>query len=321
VLGSREPTFNSIDPSESKETKRLVGILIAQKETRNFCLNVRNCFHFIGLVSLVVCTIGVTFGQQPEKPAQDEKTADQKTEQRPETAGAKPDFKLTVKSKPILNLSLKAEKIKLTDIAEEMSKRLKTPVFVGASLKEEIVSIEFSELTLEPAMQLMAPTVYIDYEIETGSGMPAKALGVFLYGSNQGEPPLTAVVPGTTQSLLVEGDTEDGVEPQTDEEKRKLEEQPLRIQFENNILSVKAKKQPLTLVLLKIGEELGIPVDIQYESTELVDTEISKLSVEDVVRKLSPNIRLFLRANLTHADRRVLRLVLLDPTKSAARCL
>ena len=33
--------------------------------------------------------------------------------------------------------------------------------------------------------------------------------------------------------------------------------------IENKLLSVKAKKQPLSLVLLKIGEELGIPVDIQ----------------------------------------------------------
>ncbi len=282
---------------------------------------VRNCFQFIGLIALVVCTIGVTFGQQPAKPAQDEKSLSQKNEAKSENAPAREDFKLSVKSKPILNLSLKAEKAKLTDIAEEMSKRLKTPVFVGASLKEELISMEFSELTLEPAMQLMAPAVYIDYEIDTGSGLPAKPLGIFLYSTNQGEPPLTAVVPGSTQSLLIEGDTEEGIEPETDEEKKRAEELPLRIHFENNILSVKAKKQPLTLVLLKIGEELGIPVDIQYETKDLVDTEISKLSVEDVVRKLSPNIRLFLRANLTYAERRALRLVLADPAKSATQGL
>ncbi len=202
-----------------------------------------------------------------------------------------------------------------------MSRRFKIPIFVGATLKEEIIWIEFSELTLEPAMQLMAPSVYIDYEIDTGSGMAPKPLGIFFYGANQGEPPITAVVPGSTQSLLIEGDTEDGTEPQTDEAKKKLEEQPLRVHFQDNILSVKAKKQPLALVLLKIGEELGIPVDIQYETKDIVDAEISKLSVEDVVRRLSPNIRLFLRANLTHAERRALRLVLADPSKTAQQGL
>ena len=293
--------------------------------TKNSCLNVnwvvRNFFLFMGSIALVGCTTSVTFGQESPKPAQDEKSSTQKTEPRSENAEAKLGFKLTVKTKPILNLSLKAEKAKLTDIAEEMAKRLKTPVFVGASLKDEIVSMEFSELMLEPAMQLMAPAVYIDYEIDTGSVMPGKPLGIFLYGPNQGEPPVTAVVHGANQSLLIEGDTEDGVEPEDDDDKKKLEELPLRIHFENNILSVKARKQPLTLVLLKIGEELGIPVDIQYESKDLVDTEISKLSVEDVVRKLSPNIRLFLRADLTHAERRALRLVLSDPAKTAAQGL
>ena len=41
-------------------------------------------------------------------------------------------------------------------------------------------------------------------------------------------------------------------------------------------------------MLLKIGEELGIPVDIQELNSSIVDAEISKLPVEDVVRQLSP---------------------------------
>jgi hypothetical protein len=79
---------------------------------------------------------------------------------------------------------------------------------------------------------------------------------------------------------------------------------------------VKAKQQPLTLVLLKIGEELGIPVDIQEQNIAIVDKEISKLPVEDVVRQLSPHIRLYVRADLTHAERRALRLVLAEPPKT-----
>jgi hypothetical protein len=257
--------------------------------------------------------------------AQDKpKTPDQKASDKTETkAGSeKPSgFTLSVKSKPILNISLKAEKVKLVEIAEELSKRLKTPVIVSPNLQNEIISIEFSGLTLEPAMQLMAQAAYIDYEIDTGSGTPPKALGIFLYDTTTGEPPLSAVVKSTTQSLLIEGDTEEGVEPQTEADKRRLEEQPLKVQFSNNYLSVKAKKQPLSLVLLKIGEELGIPVDIQYEAPDMVDTEITKLPVEDTIRKLSPNIRLFLRADLLHAERRALRLVLTDPAKAAQQGL
>jgi len=271
----------------------------------------------IGLVLLIFSTsILIGVGQDGGEPKQDSKPPASSTEQTNRSSEKVP-FELSIKTRPILNLSLKAEKVRLADIGAELSKRLKTQVFVGQSLQKEIVSIEFSSLTLEPAMQLLAPAAYIDYEIDTSAGVAPKPLAIFLYDANSGEPPLTAVIPGTTQSLLVEGDTEDGVEPETDEAKKKLEEQPLRIQFQNNILSVQAKKQPLVLVLLKIGEELGIPVDIQYEPQDIIDTEISKVPVEDAVRKLSPNIRLFLRADLLHAERRALRLVLADPAKTA----
>jgi hypothetical protein len=203
----------------------------------------------------------------------------------------------------------------MSEVAQELSKQLKVPVFLGPERQNELVTIEFNELTLEPALQLMSPTVYVDYEIDTGSGAPPKALGVYFFDVNQGEPPLTAVVNGATQSMLVEGNTEDGVEPATEEDKKKLEEQPLRVAFKDNLLSVKAKKQPLSLVLLKIGEEIGIPVDIQEQNVTVIDAEISKLAVEDAVRQLSPHIRLYVRADLTRAERRALRLVLAEPVK------
>ena len=247
--------------------------------------------------------------------AQTPKTPDPEAKQPPKESkpAAKPAFVMTVKSRPILNISLKAEKAKMSEVAQELSKRLKVPVFLGPQRQNELVSIEFSELTLEPALQLMSPTVYVDYEIDTGSSAPPKPLGIFFFDVNQGEPPATAVVTGSSQAMLIEGNTEDGVEPTTDEDKKKVEEQPLRVTYQNSALTVRAKKQPLPLVLLKIGEELGIPIDIQNENGSIVNAEISKLPVEDVVRQLSPNIRLFMRADLTRAERRALRLVLSEP--------
>ena len=270
----------------------------------------------MSLISILLFSIPL-FGQEAPKPEESAKPDQQEKPQTERPAAKKSDFQLSVKAKPILNISLKAEKIKLVDVAAEMSKRLKTPIVVGASLQKEVVSVEFSELTLEPAMQLMAPTVYIDYEIDTGSLNPPKALGIFFQDANSGEPPLSPSAQGATQSILIEGDTEEGVEPQTEDDRKRLEERPLIVHYQNNSLSVKAKKQPLALVLLKLGEELGIPVDIQVEPKELIDTEITKLPVEDAIRKLSPNIILFMRANLTHSEKRALRLVLLDPTKTA----
>jgi len=228
---------------------------------------------------------------------------------------AKAPFTLVVKSKPILNISLKAEKAKLPEIASALAQKLKVPILLGPSLEKEIVSTEFSELTLEPAVQLLAPAVYIDYEITTGSAGPPRPLGIFLYAADQPQPPVTAVISGANQSLLIEGDTEEGTEPESEEEKKKREEQPLKITFQNSLLSIKARQQPLVVVLLKIGEELGIPVDIQYQPPELIDLDVSKMPVEDAIRRLSPSVQMYVRADVTRAERRLLRLATFGPSR------
>jgi hypothetical protein len=283
-------------------------------------------FHDISVVGSVVSYLQFTkyvlvvltlFVCAPIGLAQDAKP---QTAKPPAKPGAKPPYTLTVKTRPILNISLKAEKANMADVAQELSKKIKAPIFLGTERQKEPLSIEFSELTLEPALQLLSPTVYVDYEIDAGSQEPPRVLGIFLYDVNQGEPPLTAVVHGSTQSMLIEGNTEDGVEPEGEEEKKK-EEEPLRVTYVNHTLSVKANKQPLPLVMLKIGETIGIPVDIQDERMELVDADISKLSVEDAVRQLAPNIKVFVRADLTRAERRALRLVLTQPPRQTQQGL
>ncbi len=276
-------------------------------------------FHYAKRISLIVLlsisAFAVCFAQKPAAAEPDAKQNSKDAKPADTKPGAKVPYVLTVRTRPILNLSLKAEKAKVSEVAQDLSKKLKIPVFLGPERQNELLTVEFSELTLEPALQLLSPTVYVDYEIDTGSGALPKPLGIFFFDANQAEPPLAAVVTGSNQSMLIEGDTEDGVEPADEDAKKKQEEQPLRIVYENGLLSVKAKKQPLSLVLLKIGEELGVPVDIQNANTSVVDTEISKLPVEDVVRQLSPHIRLFVRADLTHAEKRALRLVLAEPAR------
>jgi hypothetical protein len=273
-------------------------------------------FHYAKRTTLIalLCFAAFTLSvAQRPAPATDTKQGAKEAKPADTKPATKPPYTLTVKLRPILNISLKAEKAKMSEVSQELSKKLKTPIFLGPERQNELITVEFSELTLEPALQLMSPTVYVDYEIDTGSGEPPKPLGIFFYDANQSEPPATAVVTGTGQSMLIEGNTEDGV-PTEGEEKK---EEPLLITYDNKLLSVKAKKQPLSLVLLKIGEELGIPVDIQTQNLTEVDTEISKLPVEDVGRQLSPHIRLFVRADLTRAEKRALRLVYAEPIKVA----
>jgi hypothetical protein len=306
VLASRTSKARSVARAASLTTLKDKGI----KNLKRTVL-----FHYAKRTTLIalLCFAAFTLSvAQRPAPATDTKQGAKEAKPADTKPATKPPYTLTVKLRPILNISLKAEKAKMSEVSQELSKKLKTPIFLGPERQNELITVEFSELTLEPALQLMSPTVYVDYEIDTGSGEPPKPLGIFFYDANQSEPPATAVVTGTGQSMLIEGNTEDGV-PTEGEEKK---EEPLRITYENKLLSVKAKKQPLSLVLLKIGEELGIPVDIQATEVAVIDAEFSKLSVEDLVRQLSPHIRLYLRAYLTRAERRALRLVLAEPPKA-----
>lgn len=271
------------------------------------------CHYAKGITLSALLCVALFTTSLAQKPATPETGA----KQAAKPVATKLPYVVKTKKSPILNISIKADKAKVAEVAQELSKQLKVPIFLGPERQHELLTIEFNELTLEPALQLMSPAVYIDYEIDTGSGAPPKPLGIYFFDANQGEPPLTAIVNGSTQSMLIEGNTEDGVEPQTDDDKQKAEEQPLKVEFKDNLLTVKAKKQPLAIVLLKIGEELGIPVDIQETSNAaIIDAEFSKLPVEDLVRQLSPHIRLYLRADLTRAERRALRLVLAEPPKA-----
>ena len=307
MLASRTSKARSVARANPLTTLKDKGITVLKRTV---------LFHYAKRTTLIALLCFAPFtlsvAQRPA-PATDTKQGAKEAKPADAKPATKLPYTLTVKLRPILNISLKAEKAKMSEVSQELSKKLKTPIFLGPERQNELITVEFSELTLEPALQLMSPTVYVDYEIDTGSGEPPKPLGIFFYDANQSEPPATAVVTGTGQSMLIEGNTEDGV-PTEGEEKK---EEPLRITYDNKLLSVKAKKQPLSLVLLKIGEELGIPVDIQTQNLTEVDTEISKLPVEDVVRQLSPHIRLFVRADLTRAEKRALRLVYAEPIKVA----
>src|SRR5690349_6726296 len=101
---------------------------------------------------LLACVAGV-FAQQPEA---DKKPADKDAKTQTTKPGVKPPYTLVVKTRPILNISLKAEKASMAEVAQELSKRLKAPVFLGPERQKEQVTLEFSDLTLEPALQLLA---------------------------------------------------------------------------------------------------------------------------------------------------------------------
>ena len=215
-------------------------------------------------------------------------------------------YKLRITKGEIMGISLKADKAKLSEIAADLSKRLGAQVILGPNMAREAITTEFYDLPLEAALRLLVPRVYIDYEIK-GNAQPVM-LGVFLMDYNDPEPAASAVVQGSSQAMMFEGNTEDEADPVEN-----AADDPLQVELDDNHLTIKSKKQPLVVVVLTIAELLGVPAEIKYESAEIVDTEIKDTPFEDAITRLSPNIRLYVRADLSRSKRTALRLALLPP--------
>ena len=240
----------------------------------------------------------------PKPPAAPEK----KTEQ--EAKDPKLPFTLTVTNDQIIGVSLKAKDVRLKAIAVELAKQLKIPVIVTTIAERHMVTANFSDLVIEPAMQMLAPQVFIDYEIDTTPGKQPRPVAIYLQGYNERPPAVNAVVKGNSDVMVIEGDTEEGLEP-------KKEEEDLKIKFEDRQISIKSKKQPLIVVLYGIANQLGIPLEVKTEVEDLVTVNIIKSSLESALQELGPNIKLYVRADLMIGDRQPLRMVLVGPDKKS----
>ena len=268
---------------------------------------------------VTVATCVVAFGQsESSTSARTETKASEKTDTNnaPNRSGqpnkdTKPPFTLTVTEDQIIGITLKAQDATVKEIAAELSKRLRIPIAVTPIVEKHRVTLNFSDLVLEPAMQQLAPQVFIDYEVDMTPGKSPRPLGIYLQGYNESPPAENAVVKGNSDVMIIEGDTEDSGDTKDTDDK----EQELKVKYEKGELSVIARKQPLVVVLYAIANELGIPLQVTDEVVEPVSVNIQKTSVESALQQLSRNIRLYLRADLMTQERRPLRIVLVGQDK------
>ena len=255
-------------------------------------------------VSSAHAVVAQTADPKPAAPAPEKKT-------EPAAQDPKLPFTLRVTDDQIIGVSLKAKDVSLKAIAGELSKKLKIPVLLTPIIEKHMVTVDFSDLVIEQAMQMLAPQVYIDYEIDTTPGKQPRPVAVYLQGYNEAPPADNAVVKSVSDVMVIEGNTED------DGTTKEEEDEDLKITFEKGQLSVKSKKQPLVVVLYGIANQLGIPLEVKNEVMDPVTVNISKATVESALQELGPNIRLYLRADLMVGDRRPLRLVLVGPDKKS----
>ena len=207
--------------------------------------------------------------------------------------------------------TVKARESSLPEIAEELSRLTKVPVTLSPIIAKQKVSLDFAGLNLEATLRMLAPQCYVDYVAGGEGGGEPKPLALYLQGANERPPSTTATVRGASEAILIEGDTEEGTDSES--QRKREEEDPLRVTWADNQLSVRARKQPLTVVLFKIASEVGVPFEMRHESAELVDVEFQNYPLDQAFRSLSPGVRFFYRVDLQTFQVQPLRLALMPP--------
>jgi hypothetical protein len=210
-----------------------------------------------------------------------------------------------------VTFTVKAKEANLPEITAELSRLAKAPISLSPLLSKQRVSLDFGGLSLEATLRMLAPQSYIDYVVGGRDEQP-RPLAIYLQGLNERPPPATESVRGNSEAILIEGDTEEGTD--SDAQKKKEEENPLRVTFANNQLSVRARKQPLSVVLYKIATEVGVPFEMRYESPEVIDVDFSNYSLDQAIRSLSPEVRFYYRLDLQTFQVQPLRLALVAPS-------
>jgi hypothetical protein len=232
---------------------------------------------------------------------------------KPAQSAEKPWSLKMTKSAPH-TFTVKAKEASLGEITSELSRLVKVPITLSPLMAKQKVSLDFGGLNLEATLRMLAPQSFVDY-VEGGDGANEPlALAIYLQGMNERPPATTATVHGNSEAILIEGDTEEGTDSES--QKKKEEEDPLRVTFTNNQLSVRARKQPLTVVLFRIASEVGVPFEMRYDTSETVDVEFTNYPLDQAFRSISPGVRFYYRVDLQTFQVQPLRLALLSPASA-----
>jgi hypothetical protein len=194
-------------------------------------------------------------------------------------------WRVRVKQEGTFFLTVRANETPLTQIAAELSRRLKAPVILSRVMQKQLVTLDFRDVPLESALQIMAPLPYIHYELQGNSAPICRE--IFLNAYN--EPVPEAKLDNQSVSFVMEGDTESTGDPKED---------PLQVSYRNQQLSVKVKKQSLTAVLDRIAMLMGVNFSMKQESNDVVDLDIKEMSLESAIAYFPPTVHLHVRKDL-----------------------
>lgn len=280
-----------------------------RRETRLFALR----------TAVIVSGVWLTFVSAPgsavalqsaQQTPQQHKTSTTSSDAQAKQAKAAASWQVRVATtaNPV-TLRLRAKDALVSEIAAEIGRQLDVPVTVSPVLRKHRVTLALDQVVLETALQSLAPQAYVDYVIIGGGyGLPPQYKAIYLHAYNEPAPATDAGFNSSIGISIIEGDTDDladAASPQS-----KPAEMPVSVRYADNKLSVRARRQPLLVVLYEIANAVKIPLDPQLESGQLVDVDFKDYDLEQSVRALPAKAQLYLRMDLLTMTSTPLRFVL-----------
>lgn len=231
-------------------------------------------------------------------------------------------------------ISLKANRARAAEIAVALERELDTSVLLSPMMKQLRATVDFEDVPLQTALGLLAPEGYIDTGIVTGRPGEAPLLvEIYLGAANEPPPPPSGAAKSVgPQAFFIAGNTEDSTDnPALEEAKKRYEQKSqaedkvlaeedemivVKYDDQKKLITVRANKAPVTGVLYKIAEKLGIVFELGSIDpdikvlNEVVDKNLNEYTVLDALRALSPSVVVYMRTDIHGVEPVPMRLAL-----------
>jgi hypothetical protein len=221
-----------------------------------------------------------------------------------------PFWRVRVSPEAPFAVTLEAEEAPLAEVAAELARQLKVPVTVSPALARRAVTLEVEGFTPEAAARALAPQAFAAYLLTGDPAQPPECLGIFLNAASDPPPATDGLVRGRSELVMFGGNTEDGTGQSEGPAAGAQEDRLPSVSFAEGTLAVRARRQPLMVVLFLVAEKLGVPFEALEETDELIDAEFSTSSLDYALRSLSPAATLYVTKNLVTQEVNPVRLVL-----------
>ena len=201
-------------------------------------------------------------------------------------------------------VTLTASNEPLGEVAERIAGKLGTKIDVSAAARNFRVTTELDQQPLDLTLRELAPQAYVDGVLTGGTGKTV-VLSIHLRTAGETAPPLEELAKRTSEVFMFSGDTEDAaIDPL---------EGKLEVTYRNGRLRVFAKQQPLSVVVARIADTLGIPLELIGDSLEMIDVSVSDATLEQTMSALTPSVKLYHRKDLATFRMTPVRLVVQAP--------